>query len=293
MIFAAIVIASFNILNRQTAITIPAKHTQITFVGNADDPAISPNGRSIVYVSGAEGDQKVMAKDLAGGEPLEILSGMWCSSPSWSPDGSELAVNAMLQDSSRGTFFVPRLGGSFHRVPRIGEPLRWSPDGSRIATEDGNDGAKLIWFYNKATLSNTSIHLGGTFTWLRDLDWSPSGNRLLFLTVKKDEHYQIWTIKTDGSEQQQVVEDSVELFSPRWSMHEEAIYYLRDTGQTQDLMKVQISTATGKAQALPRILQSGLQTGASLTLSKNNKRALYTRGATSSNLWLTSSSIPN
>ncbi len=288
MIFAAIVIVSFYILNRQAALNIPAKHTQITFVGNAGDPAISPDGRSIVYVSGAEGNQKVMVKDLAGGEPLEILSGIWCSSPSWSPDGSELAVNALLQDSSRGTFFVPRLGGSFHHVPRIGEPLRWSPDGSRIATKDGNDGAKLIWFYNRATFDDASIRLGGTFTWLRDLDWSPSGNRLLFLTVKKDEHYQIWTIKTDGSEQQQVVEDSVELFSPRWSRHEEAIYYLRDTGQTQDLMKVQIAAATGTAEALPRILQSGLQTGASLTLSQDNKSALYTRGATSSNLWLTS-----
>jgi Tol biopolymer transport system component len=100
------------------------------------------------------------------------------------------------------------------------------------------------------------------------------------------ERYAIWTIRVDGSQEQKVVEDSVMLFSPRWSPQGEAIYYLRDKGQTKDLIKLSIATPTGKAKGPPAILLSGLQTGQYFTLSKDGKRLLYTRELSYSNLWL-------
>jgi Tol biopolymer transport system component len=96
----------------------------------------------------------------------------------------------------------------------------------------------------------------------------------------------IWTIRTDGSQQQQVVEDSVIIYSPRWSSDGGAIYYLQPNGQSKDLMKVEIASATGKAKATAIRLQTGLQTGESFTLSKDNQRLLYNREFKFSNLWL-------
>ncbi|MGH7451345.1 MAG: TolB family protein [bacterium] len=138
---------------------------------------------------------------------------------------------------------------------------------------------------NKSTGDSTSIALSGTFDWLYDLDWSPNGNFLLFLT-EGQKRYGIWAIGVDGRRQQKIIEDSLKLFSPRWSPKGEAIYYLRNKGQTQDLMKISIVPATGKAKRRPAILLTGLQAGGNFALSGDGRRLLYTRELNFSNLWL-------
>ncbi|MCH7663060.1 MAG: hypothetical protein IH859_04225, partial [Chloroflexi bacterium] len=82
------------------------------------------------------------------------------------------------------------------------------------------------------------------------LDWSPNGDYLLFWT-QKDAEYGIWTIKTDGSRQQLVLKDSIVVFSPRWSINGDAIYYLKENGSTKDLMKLKIDPAAGHVRGLP------------------------------------------
>ncbi|MCI0496242.1 hypothetical protein L0Z72_14640, partial [candidate division KSB1 bacterium] len=220
-----------------------------------------------------------------GGHPLEILAGFGFSTLKWSADGSELITTATLKDSSTSTFFVPRLGGAPRRA-RIGALLSPSPDGFRIAALSWY--GKEIMLFNMAAFAfdKATIPLSGSYDWLFDLDWSPLGDRILILIVKKEGQFSISTIKIDSSQQQQVVEDSVVLHSPCWSGNGNAIYYLRSIGSTHDLMKVPISITTGAAKAKPQIIQSGLQSGEYFSLSKNNQLALYTRELQYSNLWL-------
>jgi serine/threonine protein kinase len=291
MVFVAVIIVSFYIFNRTPAKQFLPAHKQITFIGDASSPVISPDGHFIAYLTGKERKQSLMVQEIAGGRPIEVCSEIdHLHSLRWSPDGSELMVIAKLSDSSESAFLVPRLGGNFRPMPLSDvDKVCWSPDGTRMAGIITPK--KRIRFINKATLDSTSISLGAleeSFILLLDIDWSPLGDRLLFLTENHKGQYTIGTIKMDGSQQQQVVKDSVTLFSPRWSAHGEAIYYLRSTGEAKDLMEINVATATGKAKAPPRILQAGLQTGEHFTLSKNNQRALYTRELHYSNLWLVS-----
>jgi len=288
MVFVMSIIVAFYIFNRQTPKPTLLSHKQITFAGNVYCPAISPDGQFIAYVTGELGhEQKLMVQDLSGGQLLEIFSKIRIRTDAdlrWSPDGSEFIFTSAGIGDLWGTFLVPRLGGSFRHIPTIGLSLCWSPDGSRIAGALSNN---RISFLDKTTFDTTSISLGGSFIRLEGIDWSPLHNRLLFLTRDK-KRYTIRTMKIDGSQQQQVVEDSVALFSPSWSADGEAIYYLKSTDPTKDLRKIKISTATGKAKAPPKIIQAGIQAGEYFSLSKNNKRALYTRELRYSNLWLVS-----
>ena len=72
-------------------------HQQVTFVGDAYMPAISPDAMFIAYVTRQPGTgEKLMIQSLSGGPSVELLRGSAVWSPTWSPDGSELLVFASL-----------------------------------------------------------------------------------------------------------------------------------------------------------------------------------------------------
>jgi hypothetical protein len=89
-------------------------HAQITFVGDAVMPAISPDGKFLAYVMReSESKQKLMMQTLAGGPSLELLRAHRLLNPRWSPDGSELMVQVRERDvTKRGIYVISRLGGT-------------------------------------------------------------------------------------------------------------------------------------------------------------------------------------
>jgi serine/threonine protein kinase/Tol biopolymer transport system component len=267
----------------------PATLKQITFSGDAFMPAISPDGTFLAYVSRRKGQEdRLMVKDLTGGNPLAIFQCMFGSSIDlslrWTPDGDELGFSGIIQkeDTTWVTWLVPRLGGEAREIPGI-IIYCWSPDGSKYA---GNaPGKKEIYYVDKYSGDTTSIKVKGDFTWFYEIDWSPTGNRLIFLTSGQDE-YAIWTINTDGTNQQKVLSDSVGIYSPRWSNSGEAIYYIRISGMTKDLMKIRIDPASGKAKGSPLKLQSGLLAEQTISLSQDNHKLIYNNVTEYSNLKL-------
>src|SRR5271170_1735940 len=93
-------------------------HSQITFLGDAYEPAISPDGRSVAFVIRPPGeDMKLMVQDLSGGPSLELMHSTNLEHPSWAPDGSKLLFTATTEQQERGALFVvSRLGGAARRV---------------------------------------------------------------------------------------------------------------------------------------------------------------------------------
>ncbi len=285
--FVVILMVAIGLLvfTRKPAKDIQPAHKQMTFLGDASFPAISPDGQFIAYVTGKYGvQQKVMVQDMAGGEPLNVYQASICQDLRWSPDGAELVVLVVKGDSLYEAVLIPRLGGRVRSmsIPSANLPC-WSPDDSQIAGTF--EGAKWIRITSKNTGERAQLYLHGSFTWLLGTDWSPLGNRLLFLT-QDPRRYAIWTIKIDGSQQQKVVEDSLALSSPRWSADGKAIYYLCSEGQTKNLMKVAVAPKSGKAEGPAINVLAGFPFGGYFTLSSDNKRLLYTREIQSSNLWL-------
>ncbi len=278
--FAALLIVSLYMFNRQPAKHGVPTHKQLTFVGDASFPAISPDGQFIAYVTRQHiAGQKVMVQDLVGGQPLEVYQADRCEYPRWSPDGTEFVFSANWQVT-----LLPRLGGNARNIGNIDFQIItcWSPNGSQVA---GSYFHSFMTIASKSAGEQAYLHFSKSFSPVLSLDWSPLSNRLAFLT-QAPKGYTIWTINIDGSEQQQVLEDSLALFSPRWSADGSVVYYLRSDGQTQDLMKVRISPESGKSQSSPATLLAGLPFGGYFTLTRDNKRLLYTRETTSQNLWL-------
>ena len=284
-----IALVVMKLLQKQPSSRV-VERRQITFVGNVSHgSAISPDGQFLAYPLEKEGTYSVMVHDLSGSQPIEAIGGFaYVVDIRWSPDGSRLLFLANKpNDPEPHHYVIPRFGGE----PQILPPTyraSWSPDGSKIAGSWGS--LHSILFFDTATGDTLDeIPLKG-FTFFQDLDWSPVGDRLLFLAADGEgKQFTIWTVKIDGTEQQKVVEYNGGLPSPRWSWHGKAIYYLqlRENSQTSDLMKIKVSSDDGKPAGDPEVLQTGLL-AFDFTLSSDNSKLSYTNYVSYSNLWLAS-----
>jgi eukaryotic-like serine/threonine-protein kinase len=109
-----------------------------TDAGLTTDPAVSPDGSMLAYVSD-RGSQhlNLWVQQMAGGTAVQLThSAADVRSPSFSPDGKKLVYRSEEQG---GTLFViPTLGGASRLLASEGRDPRYSPDGKWIAYWSGD-----------------------------------------------------------------------------------------------------------------------------------------------------------
>jgi serine/threonine protein kinase/Tol biopolymer transport system component len=109
---------------------------QITdFADSAVSPALSPDGRILTFIRGAQtfvGAGQVYAKLLPDGEPVQLThDGLPKMSPQFSPDGSTIAYMA----GGWNTWIVPVLGGEPRLMLPNAEGLTWIDPGHLLFSE--------------------------------------------------------------------------------------------------------------------------------------------------------------
>jgi len=259
-------------------------HRQLTFTGEAITPALSPDGNRIAYVSIESPHRKVVVQDVAGGQPAEVFSAPEVGALRWSPDSSELMFWAR-GDGTDGLFIAPSSGTGARKVARGLFVSCWSPDGSTLAVALFL--ARKIMFLNRLGEVQRSISLQGLAQdWIWDLDWSPVHGRLLVVARDDQRRAAIWTIQPDGSEQTRILTGKTEIPAARWSPTGDAIYYFGRVNRTFSLYKVSVPPDRRTTEHALVPLISGLEADASLGLSADGKRLVYTRAPYYSNLWL-------
>jgi dipeptidyl aminopeptidase/acylaminoacyl peptidase len=119
---------------------VKVTHKQVTFVGNAFSPAISPDGLFIAYVREKFGEQQKLIVQALNGSSTEIAKAEDISNPLWSPDGSEVLFGfrresgtseSVTPNENRGISVVSRLGGAERRIDK-GRPAGLRPTGLRL-----------------------------------------------------------------------------------------------------------------------------------------------------------------
>jgi Tol biopolymer transport system component len=108
----------------------PVKTSPITFSGYDENPAASPDGRTIAFASRRAGAPGIWVKQLQGGGEAPLTRGE-DSFPRFSPDGT----NVLFLRMSGGTTAVYRtalIGGEPRKLIDDAVEADWSPDGSRV-----------------------------------------------------------------------------------------------------------------------------------------------------------------
>jgi dipeptidyl aminopeptidase/acylaminoacyl peptidase len=112
-------------------------------MGRVGAPAVSPDGRNVVYAVthydlGADrGRTHLWLVPVAGGEPRQLTQGEVSSaSPAWSPDSRTIAFVSARNDDGRQVWLMPAAGGPATQLTRVAggaEGPVWSRDGSLLA----------------------------------------------------------------------------------------------------------------------------------------------------------------
>ena len=158
--------------------------TQLTAeLNRAADPAWSPSGTTLAYVTTGTDSQQLATIDVGSGEIRNLIDVFGqIASPTWSPDGTQIALG-VVSDGSPGSIRTVRTNTMMEGSPEgslsVGSAPAWSPDGSKIALIRPGDEGDEIWTIAPDGSSETLMA-----TWVEgslqpDLAWAPDGNALL------------------------------------------------------------------------------------------------------------------
>ena len=177
------------------------------------DPAFSPDGRKLAFVSERSGTREVWVSNADGGEAVQLTSfgGTTVGRPSWSPDGQFLAFHAA------GIHIVPATGGPPRRVADSGEMPSWSADARWIYFMQSTPEFQ-VWKVPAAGGRAVQAIKSEAFT-ARE---SPDGLYLYFPTSSGG----IWRRPVAGGVETRVIQDFEWPLPGYWALFEDGIYYV-------------------------------------------------------------------
>ncbi len=168
--------------------TVPVEKGEIRNLTNTPgiremDPAWSPDGKWVVYISDKSGEHELYVRPGDGGEEKQITQGgnVWRFPPQWSPDSKKIAFG----DKTRRLLWADVATGKITEVDRNQrgdiDDYDWSPD-SRWLTyvKSGETQLPSVWVYSLA--SKKTARLTSDFTAESEPVFDPDGRYLYFLS---------------------------------------------------------------------------------------------------------------
>lgn len=211
--------------------------------GEDIDPAISPDGRRVVFQSDRPGGRGLWVMPAGGGDKRRLtsrpISYFAYASPAWAPDGRRVAYavgdTLAVLDVENGTERTVRIdalpapGRLPPFTPHNSLPA-WSPDGTRIAfvntATNAVRGDGRIWEVEADGGTARTLTSG------RGLApaWSPDGSRLAFFSRDAKDRWQIFVQSADGVARPLTDQDDVVTLRVRWTPDGRALVYSADGG---------------------------------------------------------------
>ncbi|HEX6627676.1 MAG TPA: protein kinase [Gemmatimonadaceae bacterium] len=283
------IVASVPLLrNIAPAATLPeTERKKLTFTGIATQGTLSPNGQFLAFIVEERDSSRLIVQDLTGGPADTILVfAPWAGDNAieWSPSSARLLVRQPGK-----VLLMHRRGGAKEAVGSFlpGDEAHWYPDGSRVSLSNLEKGRLLL--VNPESGDSVPIHIpAAAHSNSYNGAWSPDGR---VFAVSTDSHesarWLIQGITLDGRIET-LVEDSIQLDSPRWSANGDALYYLRGVDA---IWRVNVSTLTGKTTSLPEQIQTGMDALPGIvgithfSLSGDGRQLVYAKGERYSNIY--------
>ena len=213
------------------------------------DPAWSPTGEAILFVSNRDGLRDLYLMDADGGNVRRVFEEKaHREDPGWSPDGrwivftrpAAATLNIATPDGHEETSLAPI---DFQRVASA-----WSPDGTEIAFDSWKMG-RIRQLH--VPTRHVDVLLPQLRFVMQNAAWSPDGDRLAFAGIKLPMHpmglldvlsqLAIYIVNRDGTEVRHVVGGKgAAATKPVWSPRGDALLYQQKVKDPFNFEDVQI-----------------------------------------------------
>jgi eukaryotic-like serine/threonine-protein kinase len=239
------------------------------FAGVQAQPAISPDGRSVAFVSNRDGHYNIYVTLVSGGSLVQITNTPDLKeSPRWSPDGTKLVYSQLNDSGVQDIWEVPALGGTPRRLIFDAKDPDWSPDGRSLAYLNMAD--DTIWI-SDASGQNRRRVMPPPASPLANTEprFSPDGRELAFILRPGGPYGELAVADIASGKVRQLTHDNALALSPAWSPDGRSIYFASSRGGTMNIWKI---AATGGE---PEQITSGQGDDAELDVSKDGKRIVF------------------
>jgi Tol biopolymer transport system component len=170
-----------------------------------EEPRISPDGRSVAYVSDRSGREQVWLAPVAGtGSPAEPPRQLTFLDRSdtlfvcWMPDGEHLLISTRDSVQGASTFLYPQAGGPARQVSRE-TGVAAGHDGRSIYVRSERSGRPEIWRLQLESGTTTQITHGGSTGGVE----SPDGRYFYFNRIQNE--LGIWRVPVGGGTEEQII----------------------------------------------------------------------------------------
>jgi Tol biopolymer transport system component len=195
------------------------------------DPALSPRGDLVAFVSRRDGNPEIYLLNLAVGNVINVTNHPAADyEPAWSPDGTRLAF-VSERDGGRDLYILEWARGVTVRLTQAGpgEIYRspaWSPDGRAIAYSAVRGGVEHVYVLDLEAGERqiTEWPLKGRYP-----AWSPDGQTLAFAGWHEDDRPGIYLADRDGERVRWLWESRGPLRSLTWA-GDALLFALADAG---------------------------------------------------------------
>ena len=214
------------------------------------DPAWSPDGERIAYVSTKDGETAIYVMDLADGKVTRLThGGGWNGNPTWSPDGEWIMFDSSRDGPSAGfrNLFAVRPDGTDLRRVTHGSDYRgqpsWAPDGKRVAFLLGRPhlAGNIFTMSPDGSDQRQLTHQEGDPDASADYArWSPDSSRIVVLVSEPNEkkdvrpNASLFVVSVDGTEMHRL-DVGLGDGKPDWSPDGQWIAFKRVIGDAVDL----------------------------------------------------------
>ncbi len=197
---------------------------------NASQPAFSPGGRFLAFHNTDPEHLGLSVLNLASNTAGDVTTHVEDSSPTWSPDASQLVFASDKHGDRKWRIYVisPYEVRGEGEEWIMGQKPDWAPDGGRIAYHgcDAQGGSCGIWVmqpggFNAAALSSHSSDTAPA--------WSPDGARVAFASTRAG-NWELYLVEIATGHEQRLTDHSATDFSPTWSPDGKQIAFLSDRG---------------------------------------------------------------
>ena len=178
---------------------------------NNTQPALSPDGQSIVFRSDRDGGG-IFVMNRTGGPPRRVTRSGF--NPTWSADGRQIAAAS--------------------------EAVEWRPD-SRSPSQGSLQVTDVVSGESRTLSTGDAVQPS----------WSPNGHRIAYWGLWERNQRDLWTVALDGSDPVRVTNDLPLDWDPTWSPDGRWLYFSSDRGGSVNLWRVSIDERSGETAGEP------------------------------------------